>query len=56
MQNHRFERPEIRRDNRATIRLRDGPADDFQRRLVAQFGVGLDNLIGSHLKPMAVEI
>ena len=31
MQNHGLVRAEIRGDNGAAVRLRDGPADDFER-------------------------
>src|ERR1039458_1473536 len=48
MQNDRFVRTKIRGDDGATICLRNGPADNFKRRLVSQFGVGFGCLIRSH--------
>jgi hypothetical protein len=48
MQNNGFVRAKIRGDDGATVGLRNGPADNFERRLVSQFSVGFGNLFRSH--------
>ena len=48
MENDGFVRAEVRRDDGARVRQGDGPADDFERRLIAQFGVGFGKLFRSH--------
>ena len=48
MQNDRFVRTKIRRDNRAAFGLRDGPLHNFERRFVSQLGIGFGNLFRSH--------
>ena len=49
VQDHGLVRTEVRRDDRPALRLRDGPADDFQRRLGTQFCVRLRDLIGMYM-------